>query len=95
MIVKTIKKNNLKRVSGKMKEYRLTTKKALLIATNLASICWVYTEKMLRTTTKIENVAIYDLDRKKNQFIFKQIIQILQPLVIDYFSPHLYIVNFS
>ena len=46
-------------------------------------------------STKIENVAIYDLDRKKNQFIFKQIIQILQPLVIDYFSPHLYTVNFS
>ena len=28
----------------------------------------------------------------KNQFNFKQIIQILQPIVIDYISPHLYIV---
>ena len=28
----------------------------------------------------------------KNQFNFKQIIQILQPIVIDYLSPHLYIV---
>jgi len=26
---------------------------------------------------------------------FKQIIQILQPIVIDYLSPHLYIVDFS
>ena len=34
---------------------------------------------------QIEKIAIYDLDRKKkNQFNFKQIIQILQPIVIDY-----------
>ena len=38
----------------------------------------------------IEKIATYDLDRKK----IKQIIQILQPIVIDYLSPHLYIVNF-
>ena len=50
--------------------YRLDAiKKALLIATNLTSICCVYKEK--------------------NQFNFKQIIQILQPIVIDYLSPHL------
>ena len=28
----------------------------------------------------------------KNQFNFKQVIQILQPIVIDYFSPHLYFI---
>ena len=43
---------------------------------------------------QIEEIATYDLDRKKNQFNFKQIIQILQPIVIDYLSPHLYIVDF-
>ena len=31
----------------------------------------------------------------KNQFNFKKIIQILQPIVIDYLSPHLYMVDFS
>ena len=46
-------------------------------------------------TIQIEKIASYDLDRKKNQFNFKQIIQILQPIVIDYLSPHLYIVDFS
>ena len=40
---------------------------------------------------QIEKIATYDLERK-NQFNFKQIIQILQPIVIDYLSPHLYIV---
>ena len=40
---------------------------------------------------QIEKIATYNLDRK-NQFNFKQIIQILQPVVIDYLSPHLYIV---
>ena len=39
-----------------------------------------------------KEIATYDLDRKKIQFYFKQIIQILQPIVIDYLSPHLYIV---
>ena len=36
-----------------------------------------------------------DLDRKKIYLSLKQIIQILQPIVIDYLSPHLYIVDFS
>ena len=35
------------------------------------------------------------LSTQKNLFNFKQIIQILQPIVIDYLSPHLYIVDFS
>ena len=37
---------------------------------------------------QIEKIATYDLDRKNNQFNFKQIIQILQPIVIDYLSSH-------
>ena len=40
---------------------------------------------------QIQKIATYNLDRKK-EFNFKQIIQILQPIVIDYLSPHLYIV---
>ena len=32
---------------------------------------------------QIEKIAPYDLDRKKNQFNFKQIIQILQPIFIE------------
>ena len=43
---------------------------------------------------QIEKIATYDLDRK-NQFNSKQIIQILQPIVINYVSPHLYIIDFS
>ena len=42
---------------------------------------------------QIQKVAIYNSDRKKNQFNFKQIIQILQPIVIDQFSTHSYIVS--
>ena len=40
---------------------------------------------------QIDKIATYDSDRKKNQFNFKQIIQILQPIVIDYLSSHLYV----
>ena len=43
-------------------------------------------------STQIEKVAIQDQDREKIQFNFKQFIQILQPRVIDNFSPYLYIV---
>ena len=43
---------------------------------------------------QIQKVAIFDSDRK-NQFNFKQIIQILQPIIIDNFSTHSYIVNIS
>ena len=39
-------------------------------------------------------VAMHD-SGSKNQSNFKQIIQILQPIVIGYFSPHLYIAIFS
>ena len=41
-------------------------------------------------STHIEKIAIHDLDRKKINLISK-----LHPLVIDYFSMHLYIVNIS
>jgi len=39
---------------------------------------------MLNTvaSTQIEKVAIHDSDRKKNQFNFNQIIQILQPYLL-------------
>ena len=43
---------------------------------------------------QIEKIATYNLD-PINQFNCKQIIQILQPIVIDYLSPHLYIVDIS
>ena len=62
-------------------------KKALLIVKkrrvlNVASI-------------KIEKIAISDSHRKTKSINSKQIIQILQPIVIDYFSTHSYIVNTS
>ena len=44
---------------------------------------------------QIEEIGTYDLDRKKNQINIKQIIQILQPIVIAYLSPHLYIFDIS
>ena len=44
---------------------------------------------------QIQKVVIYDSDRKKNRINSKQIIQILQSEVIDYFSTHSCIVNFS
>ena len=44
---------------------------------------------------QIQKVAIYDSYRKKINLISKQIIQILQPKVIKYFSTYLYIVNIS
>ena len=57
--------------------------KALLIATNLTSICCVYKEKIIPNNLaaiQIEKIATYYLDRKKTQFNFKQIIQILKRL---------------
>ena len=52
-----------------------------------------YKEKIVKDVSyriQIQKIATYDLDRKKNQFNFRQIIQKLQPIVIDYLSPHLY-----
>ena len=48
-----------------------------------------------RSVHEIQKVSIYDSDRKK-KINFKEIIQILKPIVIDYFSTHSYkIVNIS
>jgi len=41
---------------------------------------------------EIQKVATFNAGRKKNQFNSKQIIQILQTIVIDYFSTYSYIV---
>ena len=46
---------------------------------------------MKNVALKIQKVSIYDFI-VNNQFKFKQIIQILQPKVIDYFSTHLYFI---
>jgi len=52
-----------------------------------------YTEELENATfIQIQEAAIYDSDHKKQQFNFQQIIQIIQPKVIDYFSTHSYIV---
>jgi len=47
----------------------LMRKKALLIATNLTSICCVYKEKTDKDVLQIEEVGTYDLDRKKIKLI--------------------------
>ena len=43
----------------------------------------------------MQKVATYNSDRKKNQFNSKQIIQFLQPIIIDNFSTHSYLVDIS
>ena len=50
-----------------------------------------YTEEGSVTTIQSQKVAIY----VTRIVIFKQIIQILQPIVIDYYSTHSYITNNS
>ena len=80
-----VNNQNLKGVFAKNeREYKLN---ALLIAANLTSIRSVYKVKIVKdvdipnnlASIQIEKIATYDLDRK-NQFNFKQIIQILQPM---------------
>ena len=44
---------------------------------------------------QIQKVATFNYDRKKKQFNSKQIIEILQPIIIDNFSTYLYIVDIS
>ena len=98
--IKQQKPTPLKGVFAKNERgYRLSTiKKTVLIATNLTSIFCVYKEKIVKkqlipnnlAVIQIEKIATYDLDRNKTQFNFKQIIQILQPIVIDYLSPNLF-----
>ena len=70
----------------------------LILLLSVASI----RRKLLKTShteersahTNWENCNI-QLRPWKNQFNFKQIIQILQPIVNNYLSPYLYIVDFS
>ena len=53
----------------------LIDKKAILIATNLTSICCVFNEKIVKdvsyqiTGIQIEKIATYDFDRKKIDLI--------------------------
>ena len=72
-------------------------KLSLLITPNLTSICCVYKEKIVKNDLyriQIRKDATFDSDRK-NQFNSKQVIQILQTIVIDNFSIHSYIVDIS
>ena len=86
-------------VREKQKGHRLRAiNNRFLIASNLTSICCIYKEKLKRTShiekyIQIEKIETYD--RKKNQVNVKQIIQILNPIIVDYFSRHLCIVDFS
>ena len=85
------------------REYRLTTKinhllSLLILRLSVASL----RRKLLKTSYTEERsvhinskVAIYDSNSKINQFDFKQIIQILQPKVIDYCLTYSYIVDIS
>ena len=70
----------------------------------LTSICCiVYNKKIVKklltpknyTASHGQNVAIFDSDRKKNQFDFFKIIQILQPIIIEFYSTDSYIVDIS
>ena len=70
----------------------------LILLISIASI----RRKLLKTTNTEERSIHTNSERCnirlrpwKNLFNFKQIIQILHPMVIDYLSPHLYIVDLS
>ena len=73
------------------------------IATNLTSICCFYLRRKLLKTTITEERSVHTnsessnirLGSLKNQLNSKQIIQILQPIIIDNFSMHSYIVDIS
>ena len=64
----------------------------MVIATHLTSICCVYKEKRVkndlyqRTSIKIQKVAIFDTDRKKNQFNSKKSFR----YYIDFFNAFVY-----
>jgi len=49
--------------------------------------------KNVIVSIQIQKFAIFDSGRKNNQCNSKQIIQILQPIIIDFFSMHSYIVD--
>ena len=66
----------------------------MLIATILLLSVTSLRGKLLKTTHTEEcSVAIFDLNRKKSQFNSKQIIQMIQPKIIDYFPTYSYIVD--
>ena len=66
-------------------------KYSIVIYTNLSSICCVYRRKLLKTnhtevnsvhSIQIWKISIFNSDPKKKLFDSKQIIQILQPIII-------------
>ena len=67
----------------------------LLITTNLTRICCAYEVKIVKTTNA-EELSVHANSEscsiqprsQKNQFKSKQIIEILQPIIIDNFSTH-------
>ena len=70
----------------------------VILLLSVASI----SRKLLKTThveersvQQIQKAATFNSDRKKNQFNSKQIIQILQTIIIDNFSTHSYIIDIS
>ena len=70
----------------------------LILLLSVASI----RRKLLKTVQTEERsantnseICIIQLGSENNQFNSKQIIQILQPIIFDYFSTHSYIVNIS
>ena len=73
------------------------------MGTYLTSICCVYKEKIDKNDSHEERSAHHtnsercniQLGSLTNQFNSKQIIQILQTIVIGYFSTHSYVVNIS
>ena len=64
----------------------------MVMATNLTSIFCVYKETFAKTTNTEECRVHKNSEscniRHKNPFNSKQIIQILQPIIIDIFSTH-------
>ena len=68
-----------------------------MIATNLTPICCVYNKKIVKNDSQRRTQRPYKFGKMQrstrivytNQFNSKQIIQILETVVIDYFSTHL------
>ena len=89
-------------VKGLFAKSKSGYKKVFLIATKLTSICCVYKEKIVKNGSYWRTQRPYKFRKLqhstrivKNQFNSKQIIQILQTVVIDYFSTYSYLVNIS
>ena len=68
----------------------------MVIASNPASVCCVYKEKIVKKRLipkNTEPIQIATYDSYRTQFNSKQIIQILQPKIIDNFSKQSYEVD--